>query len=109
METVHESGPGGTSITVRKSAFCEQHTPLDSDAKPRLDDVAALGIVTSKNKKSPKKSMEDHPLPILFRGLMNFRQHFKKNKLQSIQGRGGGVTEWTKAPKNIFFSYLAKP
>ena len=35
METVHESGPGGTSITVRKSAFCEQHTPADSDAKPR--------------------------------------------------------------------------
>ena len=34
METVHESGPGGTSIQVRKSAFCEQHTPIDR--KPTL-------------------------------------------------------------------------
>ena len=40
METVREAGPGGTSITVRKTACCDQHTPADSDAKPRLDDVA---------------------------------------------------------------------
>lgn len=85
METVHESGPGGTSITVRKSAFCEQHTPADSDAKPRLDDVAALGIVTSKYKKSPKKSVDDHhPLPILFRGLMNFSPQCPWDKVQKI-------------------------
>ena len=43
METVHENGPGGTSIAVRKSAFCEQHTPADSDARPKLDDIASLG------------------------------------------------------------------
>jgi len=84
METVHESGPGGTSITVRKSAFCELHTPADSDAKPRLDDVASLGIVTSKNKKSPKKNMDDHPLPILFRGLMNFSPQCPWDKVQKI-------------------------
>ena len=40
-----------------------------------MDDVAALGIVTSKNKKSPKKSVDDHPLPILFREKI-IKDHF---------------------------------
>merc|ERR1719357_1257894 len=86
METVREAGPGGTSITVRKTAFCDQHTPSDSDAKPRLDDVAALGISTPKSKsRSPKKAiMEQHPLPILFRGLMNFSPQCPWDKVQKI-------------------------
>ena len=104
METVREAGPGGTSITVsnetrsiiifcffrydnekyqvRKTAFCDQHTPADSDARPRLDDVSALGITTpnSKKSRSPKKAiMEQHPLPILFRGLMNFSPQVRRN------------------------------
>lgn len=86
METVREAGPGGTSITVRKTACCDQHTPADSDAKPRLDDVAALGITTPKSKsRSPKKAiMEQHPLPILFRGLMNFSPQCPWDKVQKI-------------------------
>merc|ERR1712142_306778 len=86
METVREAGPGGTSITVRKTACCDQHTPPDSDAKPRLDDVAALGISTPKSKsRSPKKAiMEQHPLPILFRGLMNFSPQCPWDKVQKI-------------------------
>jgi hypothetical protein len=84
METVHENGPGGTSIQVRKSAFCEQHTPADSDAKPKLDDIASLGIIMNKNKKSPKKSCEE--LPILFRGLMNFSPQCPWDKVQKIAG-----------------------
>jgi len=89
METVREAGPGGTSITVRKTACCDQHTPLDSDARPRLDDVAALGITTpnSKKSRSPKKAiMEQHPLPILFRGLMNFSPQCPWDKVQKIAG-----------------------
>jgi len=86
METVREAGPGGTSITVRKTAYCDQHTPADSDAKPRLDDVAALGITTPKSKsRSPKAAiMEQHPLPILFRGLMNFSPQCPWDKVQKI-------------------------
>jgi bromodomain and PHD finger-containing protein 1 len=89
METVREAGPGGTSITVRKTACCDQHTPADSDARPRLDDVAALGITTpnSKKSRSPKKAiMEQHPLPILFRGLMNFSPQCPWDKVQKIAG-----------------------
>jgi len=88
METVREAGPGGTSISVRKTACCDQHTPQDSDAKPRLDDIAALGIATPKSKnRSPKKSMiEQHPLPILFRGLMNFSPQCPWDKVQKIAG-----------------------
>ena len=86
METVREAGPGGTSITVRKTAYCDQHTPADSDATPKLDDVAALGISTPNSKKrSPKKnSNEQHPLPILFRGLMNFSPQCPWDKVQKI-------------------------
>ena len=89
METVREAGPGGTSITVRKTAFCDQHTPADSDARPRLDDVAALGITTPKvgKSRSPKKQIiEQHPLPILFRGLMNFSPQCPWDKVQKIAG-----------------------
>ena len=81
-----EAGPGGTSITVRKTAYCDTHTPADSDATPKLDDVAALGISTPNSKKrSPKKNAnEQHPLPILFRGLMNFSPQCPWDKVQKI-------------------------
>ena len=55
----------------------------------RLDDVAALGITTpnSKKSRSPKKAiMEQHPLPILFRGLMNFSPQCPWDKVQKIAG-----------------------
>ena len=87
METVREAGPGGiTSVTVKKVAYCDQHTPADSDARPKLDDVAALGISTPNSKRrSPKKlSSEQHPLPILFRGLMNFSPQCPWDKVQKI-------------------------
>ena len=87
METIREAGPGGTqAITVRKIAYCDQHTPVDSDARPKLDDVAALGISTpNSKKKSPKKNPgEQHPLPILFRGLMNFSPQCPWDKVQKI-------------------------
>ena len=72
MDTVRESSATGLSVTVRKTAFCDVHTPQDSDCKPKLDDPAALGITTAKNKnKSPKKEIGS-PVPVLFRGLMNF-------------------------------------
>ena len=49
MDTVREpSAAGSLSVTVRKTAYCDVHTPLDSDCKPKLDDVAALGISTPK-------------------------------------------------------------
>jgi len=53
----------------------------------RLDDVAALGIMTPKSKsRSPKKALGDaqHPLPILFRGLMNFSPQCPWDKVQKI-------------------------
>jgi len=86
METVREAGPGGVSISVKKVAYCDQHTPLGSDARPKLDDVAALGISTPNSKRrSPKKlSSEAHPLPILFRGLMNFSPQCPWDKVQKI-------------------------
>ena len=102
METVREAGPGGTSITVKKVAYCDQHTPLDSDARPRLDDVAALGITTPNSKRrSPKKlSNEAHPLPILFRGLMNFSPQCPWDKVQKIS------TMVTIEKKNQFIQRL---
>ena len=51
--------------------------------------MAALGITTpnSKKSRSPKKAiMEQHPLPILFRGLMNFSPQCPWDKVQKIAG-----------------------
>merc|ERR1712079_922465 len=56
METVREATGSGLSVTVRKTAYCDVHTPHDSDCTHKLDDIAALGISTLKGKsKSPKK------------------------------------------------------
>ena len=59
MDTVRETSANGSlSVTVRKTAYCDLHTPQDSDCKPKMDDIAALGITTAKNKtKSPKKNL----------------------------------------------------
>ena len=85
MDTVRESSATGLSVTVRKTAFCDVHTPQDSDCKPKLDDPAALGITTSKNKnKSPKKGELGSPVPVLFRGLMNFSPQCPWDKVQKI-------------------------
>ena len=84
MDTVRESSATGLSVTVRKTAFCDVHTPQDSDCKPKLDDIAALGITTGKNKnKSPKKDIAS-PVPVLFRGLMNFSPQCPWDKVQKI-------------------------
>ena len=86
MDTVREPSAAGLSVTVRKTAYCDVHTPSDSDCKPKLDDVAALGISTPKQKGQKggagadkgKKGGEGgangggSPVPVLFRGLMNF-------------------------------------
>ena len=86
MDSVREtSGNGALSVTVRKTAFCDVHTPQDSDCKPKLDDIAALGITTGKNKtKSPKKNDTNSPVPVLFRGLMNFSPQCPWDKVQKI-------------------------
>jgi bromodomain and PHD finger-containing protein 1 len=105
MDTVREpSAAGSLSVTVRKTAYCDVHTPLDSDCKPKLDDVAALGINTPKqkalkgNEKPSKKSnrengtgqYSDGPgaaapvVPVLFRGLMNFSPQCPWDKVQEI-------------------------
>ena len=105
MDTVREpSAAGSWSVTVRKTAYCEVHTPLDSDCKPKLDDVAALGINTPKqkalkgNEKPNKKGNRDNGsgnfsdgpgaaapvVPVLFRGLMNFSPQCPWDKVQEI-------------------------
>ena len=85
MDTVRESSATGLSVTVRKTAYCDVHTPQDSDCKPKLDDPAALGITTAKNKnKSPKKGEIGSPVPVLFRGLMNFSPQCPWDKVQKI-------------------------
>ena len=86
MDSVREtSGNGALSVTVRKTAYCDVHTPHDSDCKPKLDDIAALGISTGKNKtKSPKKNDGTNPVPVLFRGLMNFSPQCPWDKVQKI-------------------------
>ena len=103
MDTVREpSAAGSLSVTVRKTAYCDVHTPLDSDCKPKLDDVAALGINTPKqkalknNEKPNKKgnrengNASDGPgaaapvVPVLFRGLMNFSPQCPWDKVQEI-------------------------
>ena len=73
---------------VRKTAFCDVHTPLDSDCKPKLDDVAALGISTPKQKGNSKtsKKPDASPVPVLFRGLMNFSPQCPWEKVQEIAG-----------------------
>ena len=106
MDTVREpSAAGSLSVTVRKTAYCDVHTPIDSDCKPKLDDVAALGINTPKqkalkgNEKPCKKGREngsghnsDGPgaaapvVPVLFRGLMNFSPQCPWDKVQEIAG-----------------------
>ena len=73
MDTVRESTGSGLSVTVRKTAYCDVHTPHDSDCTPKLDDIAALGISTMKGKsKSPKKGEFGNPVPVLFRGMIFF-------------------------------------
>jgi bromodomain and PHD finger-containing protein 1 len=85
MDTVREASSSGLSVTVRKTAFCDVHTPQDSDCKPKLDDVAALGISTPKQKsKTPKKMPDASPVPVLFRGLMNFSPQCPWEKVQEI-------------------------
>ncbi|TRY68864.1 hypothetical protein TCAL_05070 [Tigriopus californicus] len=85
MDTVRESSATGLSVTVRKTAFCDVHTPQDSDCKPKLDDVASLGISTPKQKaRTPKKLSDPNPVPVLFRGLMNFSPQCPWEKVQEI-------------------------
>ncbi len=96
MDTVRESSAsGGLSVTVRKTAFCDVHTPQDSDCKPKLDDVASLGISTPKQKSSKSsgasgaassknKVPDASPVPVLFRGLMNFSPQCPWEKVQEI-------------------------
>ena len=88
MDTVRESSASGLSVTVRKTAYCDVHTPQDSDCKPKLDDIAALGILTPKQKgpgRVAKKSEgSSPPLPVLFRGLMNFSPQCPWDKVQKI-------------------------
>lgn len=101
MDTVRESSASGLSVTVRKTAFCDVHTPHDSDCKPKLDDVAALGISTPKQKaRSPKKMQETSPVPVLFRGLMNFSPQCPWEKVQEI------ASLITVQKKNQFFQRL---
>ena len=75
-------------VQVRKTAFCDVHTPVDSDCKPKLDDVAALGISTPKQKGASKtsKKPDASPVPVLFRGLMNFSPQCPWEKVQEIAG-----------------------
>ena len=77
-------------MQVRKTAFCDVHTPVDSDCKPKLDDVAALGISTPKQKGASKtsssKKPDASPVPVLFRGLMNFSPQCPWEKVQEIAG-----------------------
>ncbi len=87
MDTVRESSANGLSVTVRKTAFCDVHTPQDSDCKPKLENVAALGISTPKqkaNNNTPKKAQNKSPVPVLFRGLMNFSPQCPWEKVQEI-------------------------
>eukprot|EP00095_Tigriopus_kingsejongensis_P006497 snap_masked-scaffold676_size113663-processed-gene-0.23 protein:Tk06497 transcript:snap_masked-scaffold676_size113663-processed-gene-0.23-mRNA-1 annotation:"PREDICTED: peregrin-like" len=85
MDTVRESSATGLSVTVRKTAFCDVHTPQDSDCQPKLDDVASLGISTPKQKvRTPKKMSDPNPVPVLFRGLMNFSPQCPWEKVQEI-------------------------
>ena len=73
---------------MRKTAFCDVHTPLDSDCKPKLENVEALGISTPKQKgNSKKQQLQDaSPVPVLFRGLMNFSPQCPWEKVQEIAG-----------------------
>jgi len=127
MDTVREpSAAGSLSVTVRKTAYCDVHTPLDSDCKPKLDDVAALGINTPKqkalkgNEKPNKKgsrengsgNFSDGPgaaapvVPVLFRGLMNFSPQCPWDKVQEIASLINVQTEPNVQRKNQFFQRL---
>ncbi|XP_064081395.1 bromodomain-containing protein 1-like isoform X3 [Macrobrachium nipponense] len=39
IDAVRETSANGTSVTVRKAAYCDMHTPADSDARPQLDEI----------------------------------------------------------------------
>lgn len=39
IDAVRETSVSGTSVTVRKAAYCDMHTPADSDARPQLDEI----------------------------------------------------------------------
>ncbi|XP_045615896.1 peregrin isoform X4 [Procambarus clarkii] len=39
IDAVRETSVNGTSVTVRKAAYCDMHTPADSDARPQLDEI----------------------------------------------------------------------
>ncbi|XP_043247226.1 bromodomain-containing protein 1-like [Amphibalanus amphitrite] len=39
VDAIRETSSTGTSFIVRKAAYCDIHTPIDSDAKPQLDEA----------------------------------------------------------------------
>ncbi|XP_063845225.1 bromodomain-containing protein 1-like isoform X2 [Scylla paramamosain] len=39
IDAMRETNVNGTSVTVRKAAYCDMHTPADSDARPQLDEI----------------------------------------------------------------------
>ena len=43
IDAVKDSGGNGPSVSVRKTAYCDAHTPADSDCKPNVGAESSLG------------------------------------------------------------------
>ena len=43
IDTAKDSPTSGPNISIRKAAYCDAHTPADSDSKPLVGDCHGIG------------------------------------------------------------------
>ena len=56
MEPIRETGINGTSISIRKTAFCDIHTPAEAEKKPLMNNDKTLDMDVSDKGWSAKKA-----------------------------------------------------
>ncbi|XP_042204766.1 bromodomain-containing protein 1-like isoform X2 [Homarus americanus] len=56
IDAVRETSVNGTSVTVRKAAYCDMHTPADSDALDEIMDSAKKAAAKAASRQKMKKA-----------------------------------------------------
>ena len=56
IEPIKESSANGLTVSVRKTAFCDVHTPADSDFTPCINDISSEDDRSASAKKAKEKS-----------------------------------------------------
>lgn len=56
IDAIRETSVNGTSVTVRKAAYCDMHTPADSDALDEIMDSAKKAAAKAASRQKMKKA-----------------------------------------------------